>query len=62
MYDPTTIPREAAEAHQTPKPYVAPRLTDLGSIGAVTAGPDTDKNIDMIVGGEGGFRQADGTS
>lgn len=44
------------------RPYEAPTLTTLGTVNAVTAGPDGDKNIDMIVGDEGGFARQDGTS
>ncbi len=43
-----------------PHPYDAPTLTELGSVEAVTAGPDSG-NIDALVGGSGGF-QRDQTS
>ena len=51
----------------TPTParqYTAPSLVPLGTIDAVTAGPNADGgNLDQLFGGTGGFNVvADGTS
>lgn len=50
---PTSVP--------IPKPYVAPTLTDLGTIGAITTGPN-DGTLDQLGGASGGFLVAHGTS
>ena len=47
-------------AAAVPKPYVAPALAALGTVGVVTAGSD-DGTLDQLVGAAGGF-QVDGTS
>ena len=44
-----------------PKPYAAPQLHELGTIGAVTAGPN-DGALDQLGGASGGFLVAQGTS
>lgn len=44
------------------RPYDAPGATPLGTIGAVTAGPDGTKTLDALVGNDGGFAQRDATS
>ena len=50
-------------APDAPKPYAAPALHTLGTIDAVTAGPNVGGgNIDQLFGGVGGFRTADTTS
>ena len=43
------------------KPYAAPELADLGSIGAITAGPNAG-TLDQLGGASGGFLVATGTS
>ncbi|GAB5537298.1 MAG: hypothetical protein Rubg2KO_35470 [Rubricoccaceae bacterium] len=43
------------------KPYVAPALHELGTIGAVTAGPNNG-SLDQLGGASGGFMVAQGTS
>ena len=43
------------------KPYAAPELHELGTIGAVTAGPN-DGSLDQLGGASGGFLVAQGTS
>ena len=50
----STIPTPA-------KPYCPPTLDDLGTVGAVTAGPDSG-TLDQLGGASGGFLIADGTS
>ena len=54
------------DAHDTPptapaRPYTAPTLVALGTVGAVTAGPNTG-TLDQLGGSSGGFLVADGTS
>ena len=55
MIDPATPALDPA------KPYAAPHLSDLGTVGAVTAGPDTG-TLDQLGGATGGFIVAQGTS
>ena len=43
------------------KPYAAPTLHELGTIGAVTAGPNNGA-LDQLGGASGGFLVAQGTS
>lgn len=43
------------------KPYVAPELHELGTIGAVTAGPN-DGTLDQLGGASGGWLVSQGTS
>ena len=43
------------------KPYAAPVLHELGTIGAVTAGPN-DGALDQLGGASGGWLIANGTS
>ncbi len=43
------------------KPYTAPILHELGTIGAVTAGPNNG-SLDQLGGASGGFLIAQGTS
>ncbi|GAB5535507.1 MAG: hypothetical protein Rubg2KO_17560 [Rubricoccaceae bacterium] len=43
------------------KPYTPPALHDLGTIGAVTAGPNNG-SLDQLGGASGGFLVAQGTS
>ncbi|MEO0557353.1 MAG: hypothetical protein AAF170_04125 [Bacteroidota bacterium] len=43
------------------KPYQAPELHELGTIGAVTAGPNNG-SLDQLGGSSGGFLVAQGTS
>ena len=58
MTDSTTTPPPAP----TPsRPYAPPSLTVLGTVEAVTAGPDSGGAMDNIVGMPGGFT-ADSTS
>ena len=45
----------------TPKPYTAPTLDELGTIGAVTAGPNNG-TLDQLGGASGGWLVATGTS
>ena len=42
-------------------PYTTPVLVELGTIGAVTAGPDNG-TVDQLIGSGGGFLVATGTS
>jgi len=49
------------QAPQEPRPYAAPALDDLGTIGAVTAGPNNG-TLDQLGGASGGFLVATGTS
>lgn len=44
-----------------PKPYAPPALHELGTIGAVTAGPENG-TLDQLGGASGGFLVAQGTS
>jgi len=41
--------------------YTPPALVEMGTIGAVTAGPDTG-TVDQLIGSGGGFLVATGTS
>ena len=43
------------------RPYAAPELHELGTIGAVTAGPN-DGTLDQLGGASGGWLITDGTS
>ncbi|GAB5536273.1 MAG: hypothetical protein Rubg2KO_25220 [Rubricoccaceae bacterium] len=56
--DPTHLP--ASEPCPV-APYTPPALVELGTIGAVTAGPD-DGTVDQLIGSGGGFLVATGTS
>lgn len=61
---PLPMPTVPVPSHLSPRPYQAPALTDLGTIEAVTAGPDKspEKHLDMIIGSDGGFFAQDATS
>ena len=49
---------QAADSVTTaPQPYQAPKLTTLGSIEVLTAGPDAG-SLDQLVGGDGGFQDS----
>ncbi len=56
MTDSQNTPRQPVA-----KPYTAPLLTEMGTIGAVTAGPN-DGTLDQLGGASGGFLIAQGTS
>ena len=45
----------------TPKPYASPTLDELGTIGAITAGPNNG-SLDQLGGSSGGWLVATGTS
>lgn len=47
---------ENAPAHE-PRAYAAPALTTLGTIDALTAGPNSG-SLDQLVGAGGGFQDA----
>ena len=50
-----------ADRQPAAKPYAAPVLHELGTIGAVTAGPNNGA-LDQLGGASGGFLVAQGTS
>ena len=50
-----------AERRLAAKPYVAPELHELGTIGAVTAGPNNG-TLDQLGGASGGWLVSQGTS
>ena len=49
------------EAGLSSQPYTPPELHEMGTIGAVTAGPN-DGVLDQLGGASGGFLVAQGTS
>ena len=57
MQNTDTPPQAATEL----RPYEAPALDALGTIGAVTAGPNNG-SLDQLGGASGGFLVATGTS
>ena len=56
--DPRPAPGGPA-ASPARRPYVAPALHPLGAVPSLTAGSDAAGTLDGIVGGTGGFVQAD---
>lgn len=55
-------PDSQTPAPSTPAaPYSPPSLTPLGTVDALTAGPN-EGAIDQIFGGSGGFQERDATS
>ena len=66
MFSPHPTPRAAdglagSSAPPHTRPYAAPALEHLGTIEAVTGGPNTG-NLDQIVGASSGGFRTDGTS
>ncbi|MEO0558931.1 MAG: hypothetical protein AAF170_12185 [Bacteroidota bacterium] len=57
----TDSPNTLRQPDGAPKPYTPPALEDLGTIGAVTAGPNNG-SLDQLGGASGGFLVAQGTS
>ena len=56
-----STPTRPLDGPPSGKPYAAPSLDELGTIGAITAGPNTG-TLDQLGGASGGFLVADGTS
>lgn len=40
-----------------PQPYQTPKMTELGTVEVLTAGPDSG-NLDSLIGGTGGFQDS----
>ena len=57
---PRALEAASPPAPLSSKPYVAPVLTELGSVETITSGPDNG-DMDQLVGAAGGFRR-DSTS
>ena len=56
-----STPARQPDGRPAGKPYAAPSLDELGTIGATTAGPN-DGTLDQLGGASGGFLVATGTS
>ena len=56
-----SIPTRQLDGAALGKPYVAPSLDELGTIGAITAGPNNG-TLDQLGGASGGYLVAQGTS
>lgn len=61
--DPVAPATSTPPASRADHAYTAPVLTPLGTVEAVTGGPNPNGgNIDQLVGGVGGFRETEPTS